>query len=78
MKNSKRNSGSIRHFSIRHYGTTLVAKRNPHGDYLFGFRADLYAEGFTKMVSDWSLAHGITATGHIVPEEVLNPRKLMR
>ena len=42
-------------------------------NYLFGLRADLYAEGFTKMVSDWSLAHGITATGHIVPEEVLNP-----
>ena len=42
-------------------------------NYLFGFRAELYAEGFTKVVSDWSVAHGITATGHTAPEEVLVP-----
>jgi len=42
-------------------------------NYLFGFRAELYAEGFTKEVNDWSVAHGITATGHTAPEEVLIP-----
>jgi hypothetical protein len=42
-------------------------------NYLFGFRAELYAEGFTKVVSDWSVAHGITATGHTAPEEALDP-----
>jgi len=50
-------------------GTDTQSARN----YLFGFRAELYAEGFTKEVSDWSVAHGITATGHTAPEEVLNP-----
>jgi|WetSurMetagenome_2_1015567.scaffolds.fasta_scaffold00210_8 hypothetical protein len=42
-------------------------------NYLFGFRAELYAMGFTKEVSDWSVAHGITATGHSAPEEALVP-----
>jgi hypothetical protein len=42
-------------------------------NHLFGFRADLYAEGFNKEVNDWSKNHGITATGHTAPEEVLNP-----
>ena len=42
-------------------------------NYLFGFRAELYANGFTKEVSDWSVAHGITATGHSAPEEALVP-----
>ena len=42
-------------------------------NYLFGFRAELYALGFTKEVSDWSVSHGITATGHTAPEEVLDP-----
>jgi hypothetical protein len=41
--------------------------------YLFGFRAELYASGFTKEVNDWSVAHGVTATGHTAPEEVLDP-----
>jgi hypothetical protein len=50
-------------------GTETQSARNC----LFGFRAELYAEGFTKEVSDWSVAHGITATGHTAPEEVLNP-----
>jgi hypothetical protein len=40
---------------------------------MFGFRAELYTEGFTKQVNDWSVAHGISATGHTAPEEVLNP-----
>jgi alpha-L-rhamnosidase len=42
-------------------------------NYLFGFRAELYALGFNKVVNDWSVAHGITATGHTAPEEVLVP-----
>lgn len=42
-------------------------------NYLFGFRAELYAKGFTKEVNDWSVAHGITATGHTAPEEALIP-----
>jgi len=42
-------------------------------NYLFGFRADLYAEGFTKVVNDWSLEHGLHATGHQDNEEVVNP-----
>ena len=50
-------------------GTDTQSARN----FLFGFRAELYAEGFTKEVNDWSAAHGITATGHTAPEEVLIP-----
>jgi hypothetical protein len=42
-------------------------------NYLFGFRAELYATGFTRVVNDWSVAHGITATGHNAPEEALVP-----
>lgn len=42
-------------------------------NYLFGFRAELYGNGFTKEVSDWSVAHGVTATGHSAPEEALVP-----
>jgi hypothetical protein len=42
-------------------------------NYLFGFRAELYSLGFTKVVGDWSYAHGITATGHSAPEEALVP-----
>jgi hypothetical protein len=42
-------------------------------NYLFGFRAELFARGFTKVVSDWSVAHGITATGHFAPEEAVVP-----
>jgi hypothetical protein len=40
---------------------------------MFGFRAELYALGFTKIVNDWSVAHGITATGHTAPEEAIVP-----
>ncbi len=40
---------------------------------LFGFRAELYAKGFTKEANDWSVAHGVTATGHTAPEEALVP-----
>ena len=41
-------------------------------NYLFGFRADLYAEGFTKEVNDWSVRHGLLATGHQDNEERIN------
>jgi hypothetical protein len=42
-------------------------------NYLFGFRSELYALGFTRVVNDWSVAHGITATGHHAPEEAIIP-----
>ncbi|HAM09251.1 MAG: hypothetical protein A2X05_11515 [Bacteroidetes bacterium GWE2_41_25] len=42
-------------------------------NYMFGFRAELYSEGFHRVVSDWSVAHGITATGHTAPEEAIIP-----
>lgn len=40
---------------------------------LFGLRAELYAQGFTKVVSDWSVGHMLQATGHQDQEEVINP-----
>ncbi|GBU07323.1 hypothetical protein AwDysgo_06540 [Bacteroidales bacterium] len=42
-------------------------------NYLFGLRSELYAEGYTKQVNDWSRAHGVWATGHQDNEEVVNP-----
>jgi hypothetical protein len=42
-------------------------------NYLFGFRAELYAEGFPKIMSEWSAAHGVSSTGHTAPEEALVP-----
>ena len=42
-------------------------------NYMFGFRAELYSEGFHKVVNEWSVAHGITATGHTAPEEAIVP-----
>lgn len=42
-------------------------------NYLFGYRAELYAEGFTKEINDWSVAHGVSATGHQDQEEIANP-----
>lgn len=50
-------------------GPDTPAARN----YLFGFRAELYATAFTKRIQDWCSAHGITATGHQDQEEVVNP-----
>jgi alpha-L-rhamnosidase len=50
-------------------GPETAAARN----YLFGFRAELFARGFVKVVSDWSVAHGLTATGHFAPEEAIVP-----
>ena len=42
-------------------------------NYLFGFRTELYSQGFTKEVNEWSEKHGITATGHQDQEEIQNP-----
>lgn len=50
-------------------GPETAAARN----YLFGFRARLYAEGFMKTIHEWAAAHGIRSTGHQDQEEVLNP-----
>lgn len=50
-------------------GPETQAARN----YLFGFRAELYATGFPKAVQEWCTKHGITATGHQDQEEVVNP-----
>ncbi len=50
-------------------GPETQAARN----YLFGFRSELYATGFSKRIQDWSAAHGIKATGHQDQEEVVNP-----
>jgi hypothetical protein len=50
-------------------GPETAAARN----FLFGFRTELYADGFTRRIQDWCTAHGIRATGHQDQEEVLNP-----
>ncbi len=50
-------------------GPDTAAVRN----YLFGFRSELYATGYPKVVQDWCAAHGIRATGHQDQEEVVNP-----
>jgi hypothetical protein len=50
-------------------GPDTEAARN----YLFGFRAELYANGFHKVIQEWATRHGIAATGHQDQEEVVNP-----
>ncbi|MCF7974603.1 MAG: hypothetical protein K9N55_12360 [Phycisphaerae bacterium] len=50
-------------------GPDTQAARN----YLFGFRSELYALGFPKVIQDWCDQHGIAATGHQDQEEVVNP-----
>ncbi|NLZ07687.1 MAG: hypothetical protein GXY19_21150 [Phycisphaerae bacterium] len=50
-------------------GPDTQAARN----YLFGFRTELYAQGFPKRIQDWCDEHGIEATGHQDQEEVANP-----
>ncbi len=41
---------------------------------LFGFRADLFAEGYLKTINDWCGKHGgIKLQGHIEGEESINP-----
>jgi hypothetical protein len=50
-------------------GPQTQAVRN----YLFGFRAELYACGFPKRVQDWCDAHNIESTGHHNWEEAIDP-----
>jgi hypothetical protein len=51
-------------------GTETQAARN----YLFGFRAELYATGFMKTIQDWCTAHGrIPLLGHQDQENIKNP-----
>ena len=73
MKSSSRNTGSVPSRSTRLYGRSIGPDTPSARNYLFGFRAELFAKGFTKVVSDWSVAHGITATGHFAPEEAVVP-----
>ena len=40
---------------------------------LFGMRAELYATGFVKTISDWCAAHHMGLTGHADQEELSNP-----
>lgn len=40
---------------------------------LFGMRAELFATGFVKTISDWCAAHHMDLTGHADQEEVANP-----
>ena len=53
-------------------GPDTAAARNA----LFGFRAELYAAGFPKVVTDWCLAHNIGLMGHQDQEEIVNPTGL--
>jgi hypothetical protein len=50
-------------------GKDTVAARNA----LFGFRAELYATGFPKVLNDWCAAHKIQLTGHVDQEEIVTP-----
>lgn len=50
-------------------GKETAAARNA----LFGFRAELYADGFVKTLQDWCRAHGVQLTGHQDQEEIVNP-----
>jgi len=50
-------------------GPETQAARN----YLFGFRTELYATAFPRVIQEWSTQHGIVATGHQDQEEVVNP-----
>lgn len=40
---------------------------------LHTFRADLYANGFPKVIQEWCTEHKISLTGHVDQEEVINP-----
>jgi len=41
---------------------------------MFGFRSELFATGFVKVVADWCGAHGIDASGH--PPNAYNPQSM--
>jgi hypothetical protein len=49
-------------------GETTAEARN----YLFAMRSELYAVGYPKLTTDWSLRHGVRATGHQDNEEIVN------
>ena len=53
-------------------GDGTAAARNA----LFGFRAELYAAGFPKVVTDWCREHKVELTGHMDQEEIVNPTGL--
>ena len=50
-------------------GVDTAAARNA----LFGFRAELYADGFIKTLQEWCRKHNIQLTGHQDQEEIVNP-----
>ncbi|MCQ2770739.1 MAG: hypothetical protein MJ236_02940 [Clostridia bacterium] len=50
-------------------GENTISYRNE----LLSVRADLYSEGFPKVIQDWCTKHGISLKGHIDQEEVVNP-----
>ena len=50
-------------------GPETAAARNA----LFGFRAELYADGFVGTLQEWCRAHGVLLTGHQDQEEIVNP-----
>lgn len=40
---------------------------------LLGFRAELYSQGFPKVLQDWGHQYGLQLTGHVDQEEMINP-----
>lgn len=50
-------------------GPDTAAARNA----LLGFRAELYATGFPKIIDEWCTSRGLQLTGHVDQEEVINP-----
>ena len=50
-------------------GPETAAARNA----LFGTRAELFAEGYVKTLTEWCMRHGVELTGHMDQEEVVNP-----
>lgn len=50
-------------------GPETHAARN----FLFGFRAELFASGFAGTINKWCTRHHIQLTGHVDEEELLNP-----
>jgi len=50
-------------------GEKTAAARNM----LLGLRADMFCEGYPKVVQEWCAAHGIYLTGHVDQEELISP-----
>lgn len=40
---------------------------------MFSFRAELYADSYVKTLAEWCASKGITLTGHMDQEEIINP-----